>query len=60
MMDRQHGVFLFVCDDCPEELRTDTDRFADANAARREAGWSAEKDGDAWVHQCPACRTTPL
>lgn len=56
MIQREGGNVAFVCDACPETLITDSDDFAEANAARKRAGWKTEKVGDDWLHLCPSCK----
>jgi hypothetical protein len=56
MIERQGKQFWLTCDACPEALETDATNFAEANAARKNAGWAARKVGEEWIHLCPACR----
>lgn len=58
MIERISGIGMieFTCDACPEVLETDEYDFAEANAARKRAGWSAERVEYEWVHLCPACQ----
>lgn len=53
MIDRQRGKIIFECDACGDTLETDESDFADANRARRDAGWAAvHVKGDEWAHYC--------
>lgn len=52
MIDHQHGKIVFECDACGDTLETDTNDFNEANTARRDAGWLAEKVGRDWLHFC--------
>ena len=52
MIDRQRDRILFCCDTCGDSLDTGESEFDEANAARRDAGWTAWKVEGEWVHFC--------
>lgn len=52
MIDRQRGKIIFECDTCSEVLDTDESDFDQANAARREAGWTVRVVNGEWEHYC--------
>jgi hypothetical protein len=55
MIQRIHGKVTFECDRCGEIHDTDEREFKDALRSIREAGWTARKMGDDWLHYCEAC-----
>lgn len=57
MIDRQHGLIIFECDNCADTLETGEREFPDAMAVFRREGWKAQRSGSAYVHACRACRS---
>jgi hypothetical protein len=56
-LHRIHNEIHFECDDCHEELNTETSDFRDSIQVLREDGWTAFPIGDDWHHRCPDCRS---
>ena len=54
-VDRQQGWVVFLCDQCPSGIHTQTSDFGDAWAIARRAGWRHECVEEGWTHSCPAC-----
>lgn len=56
MIQREDGLLIFFCDECPETIETDTDDFRDALDTIKTDGWRVTKDADdEWIHLCPEC-----
>jgi hypothetical protein len=56
-VERQHGMILFICDNCGEDFDSDTDEFMEAVTALKDEGWKiAKNEDDDWVHFCPGCK----
>ncbi len=45
----------FECDECGDELDTETADFDDAKEHARSEGWRTKKDGSDWLNLCPDC-----
>lgn len=56
MLERIHGLVVFMCDECDDELETETSDFTEARQMLDREGWRTSKVGDEWVHHCPDCR----
>ena len=57
MITRSFGEIVWMCDECGEELPTDTMDFGDALDVLRENSWVARKDdGHTWEHFCEDCK----
>lgn len=56
MIEKIHGTFIAMCDQCGEEHDETFDTFDDVVRALRLNGWTATKIGDLWVNICPNCR----
>jgi hypothetical protein len=56
MIHKQHGKFIFECDDCHKILETNAGTFNDAQIRRRAEEWAAVKQGDKWQHRCETCK----
>lgn len=46
------GEITFECDECGEELHTDTPDFTVALQVLRDNGWKSCKLGGDWMHYC--------
>jgi hypothetical protein len=54
---REDGLIVFVCDECGEQLETDTEEFDEARQQMQEANWTYRKDdGGQWEHYCSICK----
>ena len=61
-VDKQHGRFVFECDECTSTFEAPTtDAFFDALARIKEEGWivTRNEDDTEWVHTCDACVMHP-
>ena len=50
-----HGEFVVECDECGDELFTNTDGFPDAVEIAKGEGWRARKIEGEWEHRCSDC-----
>jgi len=55
MIDKQHGKFIVVCDDCGEEYEPDATEFADIVEEIKNQEWTIRKRGQKWEHYCEQC-----
>ena len=54
MIQREGGLLIFECDECPNYIETGTDDFRDALTFIKEEFWRVAKNSDnEWVHFCP-------
>jgi hypothetical protein len=54
MTHQGHGHY--TCDECPEDIATDTDDFAERREKLAAAGWRSYKGPDGmWAQSCPSC-----
>lgn len=55
--NREMECYDVTCDGkkCQEYLQVETDSFSACRAEMKEQGWRIIKDGDEWIHLCPAC-----
>lgn len=51
------GEVVFECDGCDDTLEPGTDDFGQARDELKAEHWQTRKDGEAWNHYCPACKT---
>lgn len=49
-------IIVFECDDCGEELNTETEDWNEAIEQMRTEEWRAVKSYDEWEHYCPDCK----
>lgn len=49
------GMIAFICDECGEELETDTSNFQHAMQTLRASKWRNVKNENGWEHYCPDC-----
>lgn len=49
------GEITFECDECGEELHTDTPDFDLAKVQLRDEGWATKRDRSGWLNICPNC-----
>ncbi len=54
MIDKSHGKYRAVCDNCEKELGP-ADTFWDAKYLADEAGWETKKKDNEWINLCPEC-----
>lgn len=48
-------MIVFICDECGEELETETSNFQHALETLRANGWRNVKGKNSWEHYCPEC-----
>lgn len=56
-IDRQHGYYVFICDECDDELDTNKSDFYEALEAIKTEGWVVKRNDDDtdWMHICNEC-----
>ncbi len=54
-IDRQSGIIFFVCDECSDDLDSETTDFGTAWSAAKTTGWRSYQRDDVWQHSCPDC-----
>lgn len=55
MRTRMDGVIVWECEECPEELVTDTDSVRDAKAQLEAEGWRLYDRWGKFRPLCPGC-----
>lgn len=57
MIEHNRVAFEVTCDFCPysEEFELNKNEWKLLVLAMKEGGWRFGKEGDEWIHCCPAC-----
>lgn len=56
MIDKIHGVYHLVCDNCGAEADLQFVGFVEAAEYKRDHGWIGYRDCDEWLDICPDCQ----
>jgi transcription elongation factor Elf1 len=57
MIDKQHGKFILICDNCNDAFEFGKgEDFEDVRNYIKSEGWQTVKVGEDWLHYCDECR----
>lgn len=56
-IEKQHGKYIFICDECGDDIDTNETIFFQALDRIKEEGWLVTRNADdtEWVHVCGRC-----
>ena len=55
MIDKIHGKFRLICEECGDMSLVEFDTFPDAVDGKKTLGWRSRKIMGAWKDICPDC-----
>jgi len=55
MIDKQHGKYILVCDNCNCGNDNEYGTYEDAVKAKDDSGWSVSRVQSQWMDLCPKC-----
>jgi hypothetical protein len=56
MIEKVHGQFRLICDNCGEVVDEIFDDFYEAVDYKKANLWSSQKRQDGWKDCCPGCK----